>query len=193
MFANVAAVRRLTASLPLRVATLVIVGAVLAAVAPAISGATTTEGIRVHRSVKRGPITVERSTLELVDRSRATPPNRDYPGAPDRTLVTTVSYPTRGGTPLRGPLALVVFATGFGGTGLNYAPMYDHWVRADYVVAAPAFPLSREGAPGGETVSDLENQPGDLRFVTTAVLEQGRTRRAPLGGLVDPERVALVG
>ena len=41
------------------------------------------------------------------------------------------------------------------------------------MVAAPTFPLSSDGAPGGETVSDLENQPGDLRFVTTAVLEQG--------------------
>ena len=173
--------------------------AVLVATAPATLGASTVVSDRDTTEpeatglVKPSPITVERTTLTLVDPSRATPSNGDYAGAPHRTLMTTVSYPARRGTPLPGPLPLVVFATGIGGDSLNYAPMYDHWVEAGYVVAAPTFPLSSKNAPGGETLSDLVNQPDDIRFVTTAVLKQGRTRKSPLVGLIDQHRIALVG
>jgi alpha-beta hydrolase superfamily lysophospholipase len=103
-----------------------------------------------------------------------------------------VSYPARGHDP-KAPWPLVVFATGFGGTATNYAPLYDHWVRAGYVVAAPTFPLSGEHSPGGMTVRDLRNQPGDLRFVTGEILRLNGTRSAKLRGLIDPRRVALAG
>jgi dienelactone hydrolase len=136
--------------------------------------------------------TVARISLTLVDTARATPANGSYPGAPSRTLETVVSYPLRTGRALKGPLPLVVFATGIGGTATNYAPLYDHWVRAGYVVAAPSFPLSRENAPGGVT-SDLKNQPGDVRFVTAEILRLARARGSRLHGLVDANRVALAG
>lgn len=141
---------------------------------------------------KNTQVDVERTTLTLVDRSRPTPANNDFAGAPDRTLETVVSYPTRKGKALE-KLPLVVFATGFQGTSTNYAPLYDHWVRAGYVVAAPTFPLSGEEAPGGATATDLANQPGDVRFVTSEVLKESRTKKSELHGLVDAKRIGVAG
>jgi dienelactone hydrolase len=136
---------------------------------------------------------VARISLTLVDSSRPTPENGSYPGAPDRTLETVVSYPTQSGDARREALPLVVFATGFGGTATNYAGLYDHWVRAGYVVAAPSFPLSRDDAPGGTSGADLASQAGDLAFVRREVVRLARTSDSQLAGLVDAERVALAG
>ncbi|HXY94028.1 MAG TPA: hypothetical protein VEP49_16220 [Acidimicrobiia bacterium] len=140
------------------------------------------------------PASIERIPLTLVDESRPTPANNDYPGAPHRTLVTDVSYvPTGDAVPA--PRPLVVFATGYGGTTTNWAGLYDHWVRAGYVVAAPAFPLSQRDAPGGTTGADFDSQAGDLRFVTAQVLRLATTPGSELHGrvVVDPDRVALAG
>ena len=135
---------------------------------------------------------VGRIALAFVDTSRPTPANKSYAGAPDRTLETVVSHPIRRGRPLR-RRPLVVFATGFGRTATSYAPLYDHWVRAGYVVAAPTFPLSREDAPGGTSPVDMLSQPGDLRFVLERVLAENERPGSELEGLVDPRRVGLAG
>lgn len=54
---------------------------------------------------------VKRTTLRLVDASRAAHTNNDYTGAPDRTLETVVSYPTKKGKALTHPAADVVHHT----------------------------------------------------------------------------------
>jgi predicted dienelactone hydrolase len=165
-------------------------GAAALALAALVGGVVTaTAGPAAGKEV---PPVVARTTLDLVDASRPTPPNGDYGGAPDRALPTVVSYPTRGGRALR-KLPLVVFATGFGGDSTNYEPLYDHWVRAGYAVAAPTFPLSRAGAPGGPTADDLHSQPGDVRFVLDRVLAESRKKGSALHGLVDPTRIGLAG
>lgn len=143
--------------------------------------------------MRDAPVTVQRATFTFVDPTRPTPPNGDYPGAPDRSLVTTVSFPARNGKAVRGPLPIVVFATGYEGDSLNYAPMYDHWVEAGYVVVAPTFPLSSKDAPGGPSLSDLASQPGDLSFILTEVLQQNRDTTSKLHGKLDPKRVGLAG
>ena len=143
-------------------------------------------------SAKDEPVEVGRRTLTLVDPSRPTPANGDYAGAPDRTLPTVVSYPVRHGR-RSSKLPLVVFATGFGGNSTNYAPLYDHWVRAGFAVAAPTFPLSRNDAPGGASANDLQSQPGDVRFVLDRVLAESKQRGSPLHDLVDPKRIGLAG
>lgn len=139
------------------------------------------------------PASVARVSFTLIDASRPTPANGSYAGAPDRTLETVVSYPTQGARALEGPLPLVVFATGYGGTATNYTGLYDHWVKAGYVVAAPNFPLSRQDAPGGTSGADLASQAGDVGFVRSEVLKLARTKGSELYRLVDPDRVALAG
>ncbi len=136
---------------------------------------------------------LERVSLTLVDESRPTPANGPYEGAPHRTLETVVSYPVQHNRAVEGPMPFVVFATGYGGTSMNWAGLYDHWVKGGYVVAAPTFPLSRKDAPGGTTGADLGSQPGDVAFVTREILERAHTRDSELYGLVDADRVALAG
>jgi len=159
-------------------------GAALPAAAPAVGYAV---GVR---------------TEPLVDTSRPTPPNGSYAGSPSRPLPTVIYYPARGAAgPVDGPGAaaapgtfpLVVFAHGTNSNGPTYEPMLRQWAAAGYVVAAPTFPLSSHGAPGGDTVSDYPHQPGDVSFVITSMLRLDRTASSPIHGLLAPGRIAVIG
>jgi dienelactone hydrolase len=121
-----------------------------------------------------------------------------------RTLVTYVRYPALGGAravdvqgapPARasGPFPLVVFGHGFAVTPGLYARMLQSWARAGFVVAAPVFPLENADAPGGPDESDLPNQPEDMRFVISRMIEADRSPSGPLSGLLDGSQVAVAG
>jgi dienelactone hydrolase len=120
--------------------------------------------------------------LRLVDTSRSAHFANGTSGP--RVLVTDVRYPTRG----RPPFPLVVFAHGFALTPQTYTPLLDAWARAGFVVAAPAFPVERAGAPGGSSQRDLLNEPGDLSFVVSRLLDNARWSR-----LIDPHEIAFAG
>jgi predicted dienelactone hydrolase len=179
---SVAAVRGMRVLIPVGVALVALGGA----------GAATSEVSTLGRSTSAGA-SIGRVTLTFVDSSRPTAANGTFPGASSRTLPTLVSFPTRGGHPVPGPLPLVVFATGIGDSPTTYQALFDFWVRAGYVVAEPAFPLSSDQAPGGTTAADFTNQPADLRFVTTSMLQASRDVHSPVHGLIDPKRIGDVG
>jgi fermentation-respiration switch protein FrsA (DUF1100 family) len=82
---------------------------------------------------------------------------------------------------------MIVFAHGFALTPAVYTSLLNAWARAGYVVAAPAFPVESPQAPGGPSQADLRNEPGDIRFVTTKLLE------GPLRRLIDRRRIAVAG
>jgi dienelactone hydrolase len=140
--------------------------------------------------------------VTFVDRSRTV----HYPGqAPGpRMLVTIVRYPAVGrpGTgdivdarPLRagGPYPLVIFGHGFAVTPAIYAPLLRAWARAGYVVAAPIFPLGNGNAPGGPNESDLVNQPADMSFVITRMLDASAGPAGPFSRLLDARHLAVSG
>ena len=87
----------------------------------------------------------------------------------------------------------MVFATGIGDSPTTYEALFDFWVRAGYVVAEPAFPLSNDQAPGGPTASDLSHQPADVSFVITQLLAANRRAGSRLHGLLNPEQISVVG
>jgi fermentation-respiration switch protein FrsA (DUF1100 family) len=60
-------------------------------------------------------------------------------------------------------------------------------------VVAPVFPLENPSAPGGPNVSDLPNQPGDIRFVISRMLASSRLGTDPLAGMIDPSAIAVAG
>ncbi len=140
---------------------------------------------QVARFENAGALPVERTTLTIVDPSRPTPANGSYPGAPDRTLRTEVWFPASSGS---APYPLVVFGHGFGGSRGGQAYLTEHLASHGYVVAALDFPLSNGAAPGGPTIADIENQPGDVRAVIDHLLVATET-----AGLIDPERIGVSG
>ncbi len=124
---------------------------------------------------------VGQTSLPLVDTSR------QARGGP-RVLTTSVWYPAAAG----GPYPLIVFAHGYNVTPVSYAPLLQSWAQAGYVVAAPTFPLTNSGAPGGPDESDVVNQPADIRFVIDQLLA-ANTKPGPLAELIDPNKVGVAG
>jgi dienelactone hydrolase len=87
-----------------------------------------------------------------------------YPALASRRVTTERDAPAA-----PGPFPLIVFGHGFAVTPAPYRPLLDRWVRAGFVVAAPIFPRSNEGAPGGPYEPDLPNQPADMVYVIAAL------------------------
>jgi dienelactone hydrolase len=125
------------------------------------------------------------TTRTFVDATRPTSANGSFPGAPDRTLPVSFWYPDG-----PGPFPLVVFSHGYAVGPDFYAPMLERWAAAGYVVAAPTYPIL-SGAPGGAGHVDYEQTFADTSFVITEVLGLGTGD--PIGGIVDPTRVAAAG
>ena len=162
-----------------------------------------TTPVRAPRPRKPSPpFAVGERVLTFVDHSRTV----QFPGeAPaPRTLVTIVLYPAvgppgggeiSGARPLRagGPYPLVIFGHGFAVTPTIYAPLLRAWARAGYVVAAPIFPLGSANAPGGPNESDLINQPADMSFVITQMLDASGAPAGPFSGLIDRRHIAVSG
>jgi fermentation-respiration switch protein FrsA (DUF1100 family) len=121
-------------------------------------------------------VTVRVHVFEFVDRSRS------------RKLETVVRLPSSGG-----PYPLIVFGHGFALTPAPYARLLHAWAAAGFVVAAPVFPFGNANAPGGPSESDLVNQPRDLSFVISSLVELAGRRTSVLSGRIDPTRIAVAG
>src|SRR5262249_10946324 len=132
---------------------------------------------------------VETREVTYVDTTRITRRNGAFPGAPSRTLRTRFYMPAERA---RAPFPLVVFSHGNNAEPEDYEALLRAVARAGYLVAAPAFPLTYHGAPGGGTIADLAEQPGDVSFVIDQVLA-ANTGQSWLRGLVDPRRIAVGG
>jgi hypothetical protein len=162
-------------------------------VAPAISAP---EGTRPKvppcLSRRRPGGSVQLNLLRLVYTPRAPPANGSYPGSPERSLPTLLFLPKRSaGNDERFPL--VVFSPGYGSVPEDYESLLEQWASAGYAVAAVNFPLSSEYAPGGTTVMDVKNQPGDVRFVIEKLISLDHAHGDPVTNLLDTSRVAVAG
>ena len=148
-----------------------------------------------------GPYGVGETSVTLVDPSRPTMPNGSFPGAPDRTLPTAVWYPAASDT--SGPDAalatdgrpfpLVIFGHALGSYNSQSTFLTTHLASHGYIVAAPAFPLSSLGAPGGATVADVAAQARDVTFVINSFLGFASDTRNRFASGVDAERIGLTG
>ena len=148
-----------------------------------------------------GPSGVGTRTLTLVDTSRSTPANGNIPSRTSRTLVTQIWYPTTPnatGTEDEQPNAplvwdgarmpLIMYSHGFMSSHTEGTYLNDHLASHGYIIAAPDFPLSHLGTPGGATVADLPNQPGDVSFLINTLLAD-----ATFGAVIDANRIGLTG
>jgi dienelactone hydrolase len=119
-------------------------------------------------------------------------------------LSTTIFYPAKGFptgivaknvTPDRdgGPYPLIVAAHGFGGSVAEMQGLSEHWAAAGYVVAEPLFPLTNDHSPGGPDAADYVNQPADMSYVITSVLQASARSNGLLAGLVNPRQIGAAG
>ena len=118
----------------------------------------------------------------------------------DRPLRTLVLYPAagpegapvRGAAPAAGRFPLVLFSHGLHGSPERYTPAAASWAAAGFVVALPAFPHTRAGAPHYRR-RDIRNQPADAAYVIDRVRDLDRRAGDPLAGQIDGDHVAAVG
>jgi hypothetical protein len=61
-------------------------------------------------------------------------------------------------------------------------PPLRAWARGGYVVAALIFPLENARAPGGPNEADLVNQPRDMSFVISRMLQASASRTGFFAG-----------
>jgi predicted esterase len=144
-------------------------------------------------------------TETFVDPHRTTLAWGPNPQDPTRTMVTTIFYPAtgspssqpprRGAVPAKslGPYPLIVFAHGLGSDPLQYEKLLSYWAAAGFVVAAPQFPLTSDHTPGGPDAGDVVNQPGDMSFVISSVLNASAGTNNVLSGLVDSQEIGVAG
>ena len=118
-----------------------------------------------------------------------TGPTGQYLG--QRTLATTIWYPLAGSRPAAGPLPLLVFAPGFMMCSSPYSSLLQAWASAGYVVAAVNFPRTDCHADAFEP--DLVNQPRDMSYVITRMLDLSAQPHDPFYRLLDPHEIAATG
>jgi predicted dienelactone hydrolase len=107
----------------------------------------------------------------------------------DPTKDTPVDAPLGKG----GPFPLIVHSHGFMDSFTGESYLGEHLASRGYVVAAPQYPLSNGQAPGGPTILDTPNQPGDLSFVIDQLLAQAGTPGSVIAGAIDPQKIAVSG
>ncbi len=99
-----------------------------------------------------------------------------------RPLPTTVLYPlapqsagspSASPEPASGPLPLLVFAPGFLQCASSYQNLLQTWASAGYVVAAVTFPRTNCQLGNTADETDVVNQPADLSYVLSSLLELG--------------------
>ncbi len=187
-----------------------IAGVILAAVLLAAGGqasASAAPSVAPARAVAKqlAPFAIGRRSYTFVDTSRPTAPNGTYPGAPTRTLATMLLYPAEGdpggpisdnAKPIRAPgghrFPLIVFSHGFTASGPAYTFLLARFVSEGYVIAAPTFPLSSGGAPGGPKLGDYVSQPADVSFVLSRVLGLARGKNG-LRQTIDRGDIGVAG
>jgi len=144
-----------------------------------------------HLVTNAAPPTPEaRSERVWVDATRPTARNGNYPGAPDRTVRTLIWQPATAG-----PLPLLVMAHGFSGLPEQFEGMGPAIADGGFVVAALAFPLTNYNAPGGysHALQDVANQPADVSFVISKLLEANAAPGDPLYGRIAAGEIAVLG
>jgi len=150
-----------------------------------------------------GSFAVGETRFVFVDPTRPTAANGSAPGKDSRTLRTTVYYPAKGppdgqarigAPPVSGRrFPLIIFAHGFTAVAKIYYTTLQAWAAAGYVVAAPDFPLSSGGTPGGPVAGDYINQPADESFLIDQMLAQTGDAASLLHNLIDPELIGASG
>jgi predicted dienelactone hydrolase len=116
--------------------------------------------------------------------------SRTIPRTPQRELRTVIWD-----AGARAPQPLLILAHGFGGLPEKFDALARAIASAGFLVAAPAFPLTNQNAPGGHEggLGDFRNQPADVSFIITQLLAANDDPDDDLFERIDPLQIALLG
>lgn len=130
----------------------------------------------------------------LVDTSRPTAANGDFPGLEHRELDIRVWFPeVEHGLVAPGRHPLLVYSHGFAANKISGAYLAAYMARQGYLVVAADYPLTRFRAPGGASLLDVVNQPGDISFLLDTLLAWDGDPDSPFFKRVDAGRIAAMG
>jgi dienelactone hydrolase len=87
---------------------------------------------------------------------------------------------------------MVLLSHGLSSLPSDLAGFGTRWAAAGFVVAAPAFPHTKRGAPSFD-ISDMANQPTDGSYVISQVLALDTTAGDPLAGHLNQDEIAASG
>ncbi|MEH1168579.1 alpha/beta hydrolase [Micromonospora sp. CPCC 205539] len=157
----------------------VLVTALLAGCAPATAAAGGATAVPTARRAPEGSYTVGVRTLSLDPRSA-------------RPLPVTVWYPAAPGGVAAGRFPLVIYSHGLGSRPDLHAGLTTRWAAAGFVVAAPAYPHTRQGAPHF-TRADVRNQPADAWRLIRHLGRLDTDPDDPLAGHLALDSIAAAG
>src|SRR5271154_1614259 len=147
-------------------------------------------GTLSRQMYRRGPHEVSHQPIDWMDTSRATMANHDFKGSGSRELKGRIWLPAgKEGA----PYPLVIYSHGYMSQYKEGDYILEFLASHGYVAVSIDFPLSSGSAPGGATVADIVNQPGDISFLIDQMLARSKQPDNMLHGRVDGERVAAVG
>jgi predicted dienelactone hydrolase len=135
-----------------------------------------------------GPFRVAEVDRMFVDHNRPTMANNDFQGAPQRTLNSTLWYPSEA----NGSHPLIIHSHGFVSNRSDISYVVELLASHGYVVVAADFPLTNGAAPGGPNAFDVLEQPADISFVIDSILALTGSDK-PFAGEIDPGRIGLTG
>lgn len=120
-----------------------------------------------------------------------TGPTGTYLGA--RSLPVTVLYPVLTPASTVRKFPLVVFAPGYLQCPAPYLPLLKAIASAGYVVASVTFPRTGCTSLAHRYEPDLVNEPQDLSFMITALLNASAASTGPLSGLINAKEIGAAG
>ncbi len=132
----------------------------------------------------------ETLAVTYTDTGRPVPETDKAPARPERRIDTTIVHPVAGQGRGTGPFPVLVLAHGLNGYPERLIPFAEILASHGYVVLVPRFPASAHDAPGGASVGDLAEQPGDVSFVLDRFLGDPP---APVAGMLDRTRIGAAG
>lgn len=142
---------------------------------------------------RAGDYRVQLELFEVEDTARPTAANGRYAGSPTRSLKGKLWRPYVARGTQGGPFPLLVYSHGYMSFHQEGAYLAEFMASHGYVVVAVDFPLSNYFAPGGSALGDVVNQPGDVSFVITQVLERNRQVSDSLYQQIDEQRIGVLG
>jgi predicted dienelactone hydrolase len=137
----------------------------------------------------KGKYPVITEAFKAVDETRKTQANNDFAGRDVRVLKGKIWRPQG----LQNPGPLLVYSHGFMSFHQEGLYLVRFLASHGYTVVAVNFPLTNFFAPGKPFISDVVNQPGDVSFLISTLLQRNADANDVLHNTIDAKKIAVAG